>query len=115
MSEYRRFLGLLHGSPELSTAHFRNALHRLSQHYIFKLPTHYVVDGIYKMVAQVARFHTGFFARGGARARARARAISVPNKCAAMKRGINTCTTELRPKPDIVGFSPILKQCNIKI
>ena len=46
-------------------AHCRNALHRLSQHYIFKLPTHYVVDGIYKMVAQAARFHTGFFAKGG--------------------------------------------------
>ena len=46
-------------------AHFRNALHMLSQHYIFKLPTHYVVDGIYKMVAQAARFHTGFFGKGG--------------------------------------------------
>ena len=49
----------------MSTAHFRNALHRLSQHCIFKLPTHYVVDGIYKMVAQAAQFYTGFFAKGG--------------------------------------------------
>ena len=69
-------------------AHFLNALHMLSQHYIFKLPTHYVVDGIYKMVAQAAQFHTGFLLREGGN-------ISIPYKCAAMKGGMNICTTEL--------------------
>ena len=41
--------------------------------------------------------------------------IFVPYKCAAMKGGMNTCPTELGPKADIVGFSPILRQSNIKI
>ena len=42
------------------------------------------------MVAQAAQFYTGFFAKGGGGGN-----VSVPYKCAAMKGGMNTCTTEL--------------------